>query len=78
MSAIFFKNQPSFKETAGSKNDQIFKQLFFASNELSTCSRCCRKILQQCDVCKWGLGGFERHYNQSIFKKCLHKNRSPE
>ena len=49
-----------------------------ASNEVSICSRCCCGILQLCDECKCSLGGVERHYNPSIFKKCLQKNRSPE
>ena len=55
-----------------------FQTIFFASNEVSTCSGSCREILQLCDLCKWGLGGFESHYNPSIFKECLQKNRSPE
>ena len=52
--------------------------IFFASNEVSTCSGRCRKILKLCDMCKWGLVDFERHYNPSIFKEYLQKNRSPE
>ena len=34
------------------------KKNFFASNEASTCSGCCCRIPQLCDVCKGGLGGF--------------------
>ena len=50
----------------------------FASNEVWTSSGCCCEILQLCDVCKWGLGEFEHHYNPSIFKDYLQKNHSPE
>ena len=30
---------------------------FVVSNEVSTCSGCCCRVLQLCDVCKFGLGG---------------------
>ena len=60
------------------KNDKVLKKKFFASNEVSTCSGCCCGILHLCDVCKGGLRGVERHYNPSVFKKCVHKNRSHE
>ena len=49
-----------------------------ASKEVSTCTGYCCGNLQLCDVRKGGLVEIERHYNPSILKKCLQKNRSPE
>ena len=49
-----------------------------ASIEVSTSSGYCCGNLQLCDVCEGGLGGDERHYNLSVFMKCLQEDRSPE
>ena len=53
------------------------KEKKFASNEVSTCSESCCGNLQLCNVCKGCLGGVEKHYSPSVFKKYLHKDRSP-
>ena len=65
--------QSDFKGTVPPKN---YKKI--ASNEVWTCSWCCRENLQLCDVCKGDLGGVLWHYNPSVFNKCLQKDRSPE
>ena len=57
---------------------QIFRKVFFASNEVSTRSGCCFVILQLYDVCKGGWMGLNGITIHQYLTLCLQEYRSPE
>ena len=68
---IYIKNAT----LSGPYRQNLTKLKKTTSNEVSKCSGCCVN-LHRCEMCEGGLGGVERHYNPSTFKKCLQKNLS--